>query len=109
MNKLKLYSITLYLLATLTFYYSDLSGIKNTVIVKIEHARERRQNEFIIKSQCALPTLPNDALVIRHHELISGNVFILPSYLDQSSAGKLNPFLTLEKPQCRGSPSTRAP
>ena len=109
MNKLKLYSFTLYLLTALTFYYTDLSGIKNTVVAKIELARERRQKEFVIKSQCALPTLPNDALTKSHHDLVSGNTFTLPSYLDQSSAGRLNSSLTLEKPQCRGSPSARAP
>ena len=109
MNKLKLYYFTLYLLTALTFYYTDLSGIKNTVIVKIELAHERRQKEFVIKSQCALPTLPNEALIKSHHDLISGNTFTLPYYLDQSSVGRLNSSPTLGKPQCRGSPSTRAP
>jgi hypothetical protein len=109
MNKIKLYSITLYLLTALTFYYSDLSGIKNSIVYKIELARERQQKGMLLKAQCVLPTLPNDALVSSHHDLISGNVFILPSYLDQSSAGKLNSSQMLEKPQCRGSPSARAP
>ena len=109
MNKLRLYSLTLYLLTFLTFYYTDLSGTKNTLIANIERARESNQREFVIKTQCVLPTLPNASLIKSHHELISGNTFTLPSYLDQSSAGKLKSSLLLEKPQCRGSPSARAP
>ena len=109
MNKLKLYSLTLYLLTVLTLYYSDLSGIKNTVVTKIELAHERQQKDFVIKSQCAVPTLPNDAFIKNHHDLISGNTFTLPSYLSQSSVGRPNSSLSLEEPQCRDGPSARAP
>ena len=109
MNKLKLYTLTLCLLTTLTLYYTDLSGIKNTVVAKIELAHERHQKGFVIKQQCALPTLPNDAIIKIRHDLVAGHMFTLPAYLDQSSVGKSNASLTLEKPQCRGSPSTRAP
>jgi len=109
MNKLKLYSLTLYLLTFLTFYYTDLSGTKNVVMTKIEHARERQQKEFVMKAQCDIPTLPNDAFIKKHHDLISGNTFTLPYYLDQSSVGGSNSSLSLERPQCRGSPSARSP
>jgi len=109
MNKIKLYSLTLYLITALTLYYSDLSGVKNTVVAKIELAHERQQKELYFESQRAIPTLPNEGILKIHHDLVSGNAFTLPAYLSQSSVGGPYSSLPLEKPQCRGSPSARAP
>jgi hypothetical protein len=108
MNKLRVYLTTLILMVSLKLYYSDLSGIKNFVVEKIELAHQRLQKELLIRDQYETPLLPNEALVNRHHDLISGNVFTLPTYLSQSSEGAVKPIQLLDEPQCRGSPA-RAP
>lgn len=109
-KQIRLYLLTLGLLTFLTFYYTDLSGVKETYVSKIRLAYERYQQEKEIKiQQQAIPSLPNDEFIKNHHELITGNVFTLPTYLTQSSVDKTNSSLKLEEPHCRGSPSIRAP
>jgi hypothetical protein len=109
-KQFRLYLLTLSLLTSLTLYYTDLSGIKETFVSKIRLAYERHEHAKIIKiQQQAIPALPNDEFIKNHHELINGNVFTLPSYLAQSSVDKTNSSLRLEEPHCRGSPSIRAP
>jgi hypothetical protein len=108
MNKLRMYLITLALMVSLTLYYSDLSGIKNFAVKKIELAHQRLQIELQIRDQYETPLLPNDGLIKSHHDFINGHMFTLPVYLSQSSEGTIESNQLLKKPQCRGSPA-RAP
>jgi hypothetical protein len=109
-KQIKLYLFTLSLLTTLTFYYTDLSGIKNFLVQKTELARSRHEKGILIKQQQSIPTLPNEAFIKNHHELVNGKMFTLPTYISQSSVEKKTSLIQEEpKQECRGSPSVRAP